>query len=89
LAGEPGGTAGAGGRGTTPALGARRVNCPKCGSEAHRVIETRHDDHSGTRYADMIRRRRECRVCGWRWNTFEEWEVEVWACLENKKAPAK
>lgn len=40
------------------------MRCPRCDAEAIHVLETRHA-------AGAIRRRRECRVCGWRWSTTE------------------
>lgn len=40
--------------------------CPKCWAEDSRVCDVRLDD-----VTDILKRRRECRVCGHRWTTFE------------------
>lgn len=45
------------------------MKCPFCGAES-KVIESRHTDED-----EAIRRRRECMVCGKRFNTFERVEV--------------
>ncbi|HEY3364408.1 MAG TPA: transcriptional regulator NrdR [Symbiobacteriaceae bacterium] len=45
------------------------MKCPYCGAES-KVIESRHTDED-----EAIRRRRECMVCGKRFNTFERVEV--------------
>ena len=44
------------------------MKCPYCAEES-KVIESRHTED------DSIRRRRECTVCGKRFNTFERLEV--------------
>jgi transcriptional repressor NrdR len=42
------------------------MQCPKCGTSGkHKVLDTTPDD-------DNIRRRRECTVCGYRFNTLEK-----------------
>ena len=45
------------------------MECPYCGADGSRVIHTTRDE-SGS-----IRRRRECKVCGERFNTFERAEL--------------
>ena len=40
------------------------MNCPHCGSTAHRVIDTREAN-------DAIRRRRQCEKCSQRFTTYE------------------
>lgn len=43
------------------------MRCPVCGCEHHVVIETRrHEDEDG-----VIRRRRKCGHCQFRWSTAE------------------
>lgn len=42
------------------------MDCPNCGEDYSRVIETRHDD-----VTNAIRRRRECIACGKRFTTYE------------------
>ena len=40
------------------------MKCPKCGSKATMVIETR-------KIKDYVKRRRECPKCGKKWTTYE------------------
>lgn len=40
------------------------IKCPKCGSGATRVLNSRHRD-------EIKRRRYECKECGYRFNTTE------------------
>ena len=44
---------------------ARGLTCPRCGCHHFRVVETRRVE------GGRIRRRRECRHCGWRVSTVE------------------
>jgi hypothetical protein len=48
------------------------MHCPACGSDGHAVIDSR---PSG----GLIRRRRSCSACGFRWSTIE---IEVGAMRE-------
>lgn len=45
------------------------MNCPTCGHDAHRVLQT------NTR-EDRIQRTRECNGCGHRWHTIEALATE-------------
>jgi len=45
------------------------MNCEKCGSDRHRVIETRAGQ------GNVLRRRRTCRLCGHDWSTTERISV--------------
>jgi len=45
------------------------MRCPKCGSSADKVIDSRQ-----SRDSSSIRRRRECLSCGYRFTTYEEIE---------------
>jgi transcriptional repressor NrdR len=47
------------------------MNCPYCGAEDSKVINTIHDSQG------VIRRRRECKSCQCRYNTFERVEVST------------
>jgi transcriptional repressor NrdR len=47
------------------------MRCHKCGSQDDKVIDSR-----GSREGSIIRRRRECTVCGHRFTTYEEIEHE-------------
>lgn len=44
------------------------MKCPYCGSEEHRTLETRDSPNN------MVRRRKECFVCGKRFTTYEQIE---------------
>lgn len=46
------------------------MKCPSCGNEETRVVDTRALDDGG-----VIRRRRECEKCGFRFSTHEEIEL--------------
>lgn len=45
------------------------MECPKCGSEKSRVVNSRHN--YGSFIDGSIFRRRECRNCGTRYSTYE------------------
>lgn len=47
---------------------AANFDCPKCGAPENRVVNTRP-------IGNNIWRRRECRECGFRWNTYESSEI--------------
>lgn len=53
------------------------MRCPKCGNDETRVVDSRMQDAS-----NAIKRRRECRACGYRFTTFERCEdpIEVRKC---------
>ncbi|WP_439099411.1 NrdR family transcriptional regulator [Ectothiorhodospira mobilis] len=50
------------------------MQCPACGSELIRVVDSRRwiAGSSG-----MVRRRRWCMACGAEWVTWEEWDGRV------------
>lgn len=48
------------------------MRCPKCGHDDTRVIDSRMQDSS-----NAIKRRRECRSCGYRFTTFERYEDPI------------
>ena len=48
------------------------MRCPKCGHDDTRVIDSRMQDSS-----NAIKRRRECRSCGYRVTTFERCEDPI------------
>lgn len=48
------------------------MQCPKCGHDATRVIDSRMQDSM-----NAIKRRRECRSCGYRFTTFERCEDPI------------
>lgn len=48
------------------------MRCPKCGHDDTRVIDSRMQDAS-----NAIKRRRECRSCGYRFTTFERCEDPI------------
>lgn len=48
------------------------MRCPKCGGENTRVIDSRTQD-----VTNAIKRRRECRTCGYRFTTFERCEDPI------------
>lgn len=48
------------------------VRCPKCGSDDTRVVDSRSQDAS-----NAVKRRRECRSCGYRFTTFERCEDPI------------
>ncbi len=48
------------------------MRCPKCGHDDTRVIDSRMLDSS-----NAIKRRRECRSCGYRFTTFERCEDPI------------
>ena len=48
------------------------MRCPKCGADDTRVIDSRMQDK-----ANAIKRRRECRSCGYRFTTFERCEDPI------------
>jgi len=46
------------------------LTCRKCGCHHFRVVDTRRDSARDKEGGGCIRRRRECRHCGWRvWTT--------------------
>jgi len=51
------------------------MDCPDCGDDRTRVVDT-------DRNPDTVRRRRECRRCGFRFTTYERPE---WGTLQVKK----
>ena len=53
--------------------------CPKCGSDRPLTIDTR------TKPDQMIRRRKQCRKCGQRWNTLEAPEYMMITSLRSRK----
>lgn len=48
------------------------MRCPKCGADDTRVIDSRMQDKT-----NAIKRRRECRSCGYRFTTFERCEDPI------------
>ena len=48
------------------------MRCPKCGADDTRVIDSRMQDKM-----NAIKRRRECRACGYRFTTFERCEDPI------------
>lgn len=48
------------------------MRCPKCGGDDTRVVDSRTQDAS-----NAIKRRRECRGCGYRFTTFERCEDPI------------
>ncbi|OUO65335.1 transcriptional regulator NrdR [Collinsella sp. An268] len=48
------------------------MRCPKCGADDTRVIDSRMQETS-----NAIKRRRECRSCGYRFTTFERCEDPI------------
>lgn len=48
------------------------MRCPKCGCSSTRVIDSRAQEASNS-----IKRRRECRSCGYRFTTFERCEDPI------------
>ena len=48
------------------------MHCPQCGRENTRVVDSRMQESS-----NAIKRRRECRVCGYRFTTFERCEDPI------------
>ncbi len=48
------------------------MRCPKCGGDDTRVIDSRMQDKT-----NAIKRRRECRGCGYRFTTFERCEDPI------------
>lgn len=48
------------------------MRCPKCGADDTRVIDSRMQETS-----HAIKRRRECRSCGYRFTTFERCEDPI------------
>ncbi len=48
------------------------MRCPKCGGADTRVVDSRTQDSS-----NAIKRRRECRSCGYRFTTFERCEDPI------------
>lgn len=48
------------------------MRCPKCGGENTRVIDSRMQE-----VTNAIKRRRECRMCGHRFTTFERCEDPI------------
>ena len=48
------------------------MRCPKCGGDDTRVVDSRTQDSS-----NAIKRRRECRSCGYRFTTFERCEDPI------------
>ena len=50
------------------------MNCPDCGHAESRVVDSRPINDG-----DAVRRRRECRDCGFRFTTYErtEWDMQV------------
>ncbi len=48
------------------------MRCPKCGNDETRVVDSRMQDAS-----NAIKRRRECRACGYRFTTFERCEDPI------------
>lgn len=48
------------------------MRCPKCGGGDTRVIDSRMQDAT-----NAIKRRRECRLCGYRFTTFERCEDPI------------
>lgn len=48
------------------------MRCPKCGSLEDKVLETRQ-----SKEGNVIKRRRECLKCGYRFTTYERIEEEV------------
>ncbi len=57
------------------------MNCPKCKSEKIKVIEKR--DVEGEQ---LIRRRRECEACGFRFTTYERLEVASLVVIKKDKS---
>lgn len=51
------------------------MRCPKCGNDDTRVVDSRTQDSS-----NAIKRRRECRACGYRFTTFERCEDPIEVC---------
>lgn len=48
------------------------MRCPKCGGDDTRVVDSRTQD-----VTNAIKRRRECRTCGYRFTTFERCEDPI------------
>lgn len=48
------------------------MRCPKCGHDATRVIDSRMQEST-----NAIKRRRECRACGYRFTTYERCEDPI------------
>lgn len=48
------------------------MRCPKCGKDDTRVVDSRMQDAT-----NAIKRRRECRSCGYRFTTFERCEDPI------------
>ena len=48
------------------------MRCPKCGADDTRVVDSRLQEKS-----NAIKRRRECRSCGYRFTTFERCEDPI------------
>ena len=48
------------------------MRCPKCGKDDTRVVDSRTQDAT-----NAIKRRRECRSCGYRFTTFERCEDPI------------
>lgn len=48
------------------------MRCPKCGHDATRVIDSRMQEST-----NAIKRRRECRTCGYRFTTYERCEDPI------------
>lgn len=46
------------------------MRCPGCGARDGHVLKTC-DCRDSPQFYGSIRRRRECRLCGYRWTTFE------------------
>lgn len=46
--------------------------CPECGSDNHRVTNSRDAPHNETR------RRRECNQCNFRWTTYEIMDIMLY-----------
>ena len=48
------------------------MHCPKCGGDDTRVVDSRMQESS-----NAVKRRRECRSCGYRFTTFERCEDPI------------
>lgn len=66
----------AGLRGLPTLEGECRMNCPKCGSERIRVVDTKSDRESTIRT-------RVCKSCGYRYKTIE-YELDLYQRTEGK-----
>ena len=51
------------------------MKCPKCKSTQDHVVDTR------PRVDHTVKRRRECYICGHRWNTTEREDIKNGVCI--------